>query len=935
MSLRPGTKLGPYEVLSQIGAGGMGEVYKARDTRLDRFVAVKILPAHLADSPELRERFEREARTIAKLNHPHICMLHDVGRQELPVEDGATAPSRSRLGEQPPRTIDFLVMEYLEGETLAARLKKGPLPLDQVLRYAVEVSDALDKAHRAGVTHRDIKPGNIIVTPTGGTTGTKLLDFGLAKLKQEVAKATIPASEMPTVPGALTEHGTLLGTLHYMAPEQVEGKVDEIDARTDIFAFGALVYEMATGKRAFDGQTQASVISKILQVDPPPMSELQPMTPPMLDRVVKTCLAKDPEDRWQAARDLSRELKWITESGGEAGGPTAAAAIPARTGLRQAIPLLVALAVGAVITGIAVWTFRPTPPPQLVSRAVIPLPDEYRLPRINGATLSLSPDGTQLAYVAFSGGSSPGQQRQQLYVRAMDSLEARPIADTQGAGEPFFSPDGQWIGFWSSGSFKKVSVSGGATLKLSDAPNARGATWGPNDTIIFTPTPGEGLWQVSAAGGEPEKLTTLQEGEIGHRWPHFLPDGNAVLFTVMTGGSFNDASITALQLDTGEQRILIRGGTYPQYVPTGHLVYYRAGTIMAVPFDPASLEVMGSPVPVVEDVESSFGNSGAGLFSFSNQGSLVYVQGEGGPGGGTTLVWVDRQGAVETLEIPPGVYRTPRLSPNGQQVAVTVDDLSTDVWIFDITRRTLTRLTFEGWNDHPIWTPDGGRITYRSGAATRGGPENLFWKPSDGSGAPERLTTSDNVQSPTSWSADGRFLTFYERPTGTQSTTGRDVWVLPVEREREPQAFLQMPFDESAPTFAPNGQWIAYVSNESSRNEVFVQPYPGPGGKWQISNGGGIGPVWSRNGRELFYRSGNRMMAVEITTEPSFSAGTPTRLFEGAFTSGAVARANYDVSPDGERFLMVQPSGEDVSSTQINVVLNWFEELKQRVPVAQ
>ena len=422
MALKPGTQLGPYEILSQIGAGGMGEVYKARDTRLDRFVAVKILPSHLADSPELRERFEREAKTIAKLNHPHICTLYDVGRQELPGEEGATAPLRfprfrsgqARLGEEPPRTVHFLVMEYLEGETLAERIKKGPLPLEQVLRYAVEVSDALDKAHRAGITHRDIKPGNIIVTPMGGTTGTKLLDFGLAKLKQEVAKATIPASEMPTVPGALTEHGTLLGTLHYMAPEQVEGKINEIDARTDIFAFGALVYEMATGKKAFPGETQASVIAKILEVDPPPMSEVQPpgkMTPPVLDRVVKRCLAKDADDRWQAMRDVCHELKWITESGGESllsqgiGGQAGMPVLPAQD-WRRAMPMVLAAVVAAVLAGLVVWRVAIPDAVTRTTRFIVPVEGGHEMGDGLVSRLTVSPDGRVLTYVAQGSCSS-------------------------------------------------------------------------------------------------------------------------------------------------------------------------------------------------------------------------------------------------------------------------------------------------------------------------------------------------------------------------------------------------------------------------------------------------------------------------------------------------------------------------------------------------
>ena len=926
MALKPGTHLGPYEILSQIGAGGMGEVYKARDTRLERFVAIKILPAHLADRPELRERFEREARTIAKLNHPHICTLYDVGRQELPREEGATAPLRSRLGEELPHTIDFLVMEYLEGETLAERLKKGPLPLEQVLRYAVEVSDALDKAHRAGVTHRDIKPGNIIVTKEG----TKLLDFGLAKLKQEVAKATIPASEMPTVPGALTEHGTLLGTLHYMAPEQVEGKVNEIDARTDIFAFGALVYEMGTGKGAFPGETQASVIAKILEVDPPPMSELQPMMPPAIDRVVKKCLRKDAEERWQSARDVTDELKWISEGGLEVGVATAAATVPARAGLRRAVPMVLTAVVAIIITGIAVWVLTPTPT-RPITRLTLALPTTEQLGSQGGGggrgglimpVVALSPDGTRLIYVA----------NEQLFLRPMDRLEATPIPGTEGAHFPFFSPDGLWVGFFADGKLKKVSVSGGAPLTLCDAPDSRGGSWVSDDTIVFTPIAAGGLWQVSAAGGTPQQLTSfdLTKGETGHWFPQSLPGGRAVLFRVQPR-SLN--RIEVLSLETGERKVLIERGTDARYVPTGHLVYAQGetpGTLLAVPFDSERLEVTGAPAPILEGVMQS-PVSNLAQFSFSSQGSLVYV-----PGGvqeqGFTLVWVDRQGAVDPLPAPPRVYLNARLSPDGQRMAVTIAENPSDVWVYDISRDTLTRLTFEGDNRLPVWTPDGERVTFRS---DREGPRNIFWKPADGSGAAERLTTSAGEQTPSSWSPDGQLLAFYERyadETGT--TSNRDIWVLPLEAERKPQPFLQTPFEETAGMFSPDGRRLAYVSNESGRLEVYVQPYPGPGGKWQISTEGGTEPVWARNG-ELFYRNGNEMMAAEITTEPTFSAGTPRLLFEGNYQSSGGALAQYNVTSDGQRFLMIQPVEPEQPATQIHVVLNWFEELKQRVPSGQ
>ena len=570
MAFLPGKRLGPYEILSAIGAGGMGEVYRAKDPRLNRIVAIKVLPPHLADSPELRERFEREARTIASLNHPHICTLYDIGHQ-----DGT----------------DFLVMEYLEGETLAQRLVKGPLPLEQVLRYAIEIADALDKAHRKGVTHRDLKPGNIMLTKSG----TKLLDFGLAKLKQEVAPANVQLSQLPTANEPLTAQGTIVGTLQYMAPEQLEGK--DVDARADIFAFGAVVYEMATGKKAFEGKSQASLISAIMSSDPPPISTLQPMTPPALDRVVKRCLAKEPDDRWQTARDLHQELKWIAE-GGSQGGVTAAATVGGTRLTRRSILFsAVAILIVAVIVGSAIWNLKPlpTPPPKPVTRTVITLPPGQQLAGLdNSPAVALSPDGTHLAYVARQGSV------QQLYLRAMDSLESRSIPGTEGAVSPFFSPDSQWLGFFASGKLKKVSISGGTAMTFGDAaaPYSHGGSWGSQGIIAFAPTNVSALQQVSDAGGAPQPLTRLEKGVVGHRWPEFLPGGKAVLFTAGgVGGTWTDARVAVQSVGNSERHNLVQAGTQPHYAPSGHLIYAQGGNLMAVPFDPTRLVLTGAARP--------------------------------------------------------------------------------------------------------------------------------------------------------------------------------------------------------------------------------------------------------------------------------------------------------------------------------------------------
>jgi eukaryotic-like serine/threonine-protein kinase len=896
MSLKSGTQLGPYEIQSAVGAGGMGEVYRARDTRLDRTVAIKVLPLHLADRSELRERFEREARTIASLNHPHICTLHDIGQQ-----DG----------------IDYLVMEYLEGETLAQRLLKGPLPLEQVLQYAIEIADALDKAHRKGVTHRDLKPGNIMLTKTG----TKLLDFGLAKLKQGVAPANVQLSELPTAPDPLTAQGTIVGTLQYMAPEQLEAK--QVDARTDIFAFGVVVYEMATGKRAFEGKSQASVISAIISSDPPPMSTLQPMTPPALDRVVKKCLAKDPEERWQNAHDLMSELKWIAEGGSQAGVsvPTAATKGIRALGRRGLILSVGTLLLVAVVTGLAVWNLKPSPPPspQPVSRTVIALPPGQQLAGLDsGPAVALSPDGTHLAYVARQGGA------QQLYLRAMDTLEARPIPGTEGGVSPFFSPDGQWLGFFAGRKLKKISMSGGAALTLGDVAVPYGASWGSQGMIAFTPRNGSVLQLVQDAGGTPQPLTRFEKGEASHRWPEFLPGGKAVLFAAgQSGIAFSDAQVAVQAVGTGERRNLIQG-MYPRYAPFGHLVYVQGGSLMAVPFDPQRLAVTGTAVPVVEGVLQST-VSGAAQYSFSATGSLIYVPG-GNQAAQLRLVWVNRNGAAQPLAAPEHAYVFPRLSPDGRRLAVNIQEQETQVWLYDLSRDTLTRLTFEGnMNLNPAWTPDGKRIVFNS---NKEGSQNLFWQLADGSGGLERLTNSEYLHVPMSWSPDGQLVAFFE----ITPTTGYDIWVLRMG-DRKAQPFLRTPFNESVPRFSPDGRWLAYVSDESGRWEIYVQPYPGPGGKWQISTEGGTEPAWNPNGRELFYRSGDKMMAVEIATQPSFAVGKPRMLFEGQYQASPATGPNYDVSPDGQRFLMLKPSeAREAAPTQINVVLNWFEELKRRVP---
>ncbi len=893
MTILPGRRLGPYEILSAIGAGGMGEVYKARDTRLDRIVAIKVLPTDLADRAELRERFEREAKTIASLNHPHICTLYDTGHQ-----DG----------------VDFLVMEYIEGETLAQRLQRGALPIQQVLQFAIEIADALDKAHRKGITHRDLKPGNIMLTKSG----TKLLDFGLAKLAQEAAPST-PASQLPTMKSAVTAEGTILGTLQYMAPEQVEAK--EVDARTDIFAFGAVVYEMATGKKAFEGKSSASVMAKIMETEPPSMASLAPMTPAALDRVVKRCLAKDPDDRWQTARDLEVELKWIAEQGQvpQAAMPTAGGT--ARRGFRERLGWLVAACAILVAVALAAAVFylrRPSAELKAVHFTVAP-PEKQNWPPIAGGPnfFSVSPDGSKLAFAAVD-----ATGRSQLWLRDFDSPTAQMLPGTDDAWAPFWSPDSRFISFTAGASLKKVPASGGPAETITASPAGGMGTWNRDGVILFATGGGSPILRVPSAGGSATPVTSLDASQqaLGHAWPYFLPDGKHFLYTTVTSNPEN-MGIYVGSLDSKETKLILKATPFATYSPPGYLLFNRAGTLFAQPFDADRLELKGDAIPIAEGIQFSAVN-GNGAVAVSANGVLTYRLVP--TAAQNKLVWVDRKGAELPLAAPPHAYRNPRISPDGQRVAVTIDELGTQEWLLDTKRGTLTRLTFEGsYNGALAWTPDGKRVAFGS---DRAGQRNLFWQLADGSGGTERLATSDRGQVASSWSPDGQTLAFEQTNPGA----GFDLFVYRLG-DRKVQPFLQTRFTEIAPRFSPDGRWLAYVSDESGRNEVYVQPYPGPGGKWQISTEGGTEPVWARNG-ELFYRNGYKMMAVGTNTKANFSADTPKVLFEGHYATYNTMPA-YDVTPDGQRFLLAKTAEQ--GPQEISVVLNWFEELRQKVPTGK
>ena len=884
MAILPGRRLGPYEILSAIGAGGMGEVYRARDTRLERIVAIKILPDRLANRAGLRERFEREAKTIASLNHPHICTLYDTGHQD---------------------DIDFLVMEYIEGETLAQRLAKGPLPLQQVLQYAIEIADALDKAHRKGITHRDLKPGNIMLTKSG----TKLLDFGLAKLAQDAAPAT-PESQLQTIKDAITAQGTILGTLQYMAPEQVEGKTDQTDARTDIFAFGVVVYEMATGKKAFEGKSQASLIAKILETNPPSMSTLAPMTPPALDRLVKRCLAKDPDDRWQSARDLCEELHWIADASQQSA--ATASTVQRRPADRVAWGVAAVASLIAVVTLAGFFLRRsPIEEKQVVRFTVGPPPNGSFANGI-ASGFSISPDGTKLAYVAsaVTGGD-------QLWIRALDSPSPQAFSGTAGAYDPFWSPDSQSIGFFADGKLKRVSVSGGPVQVLADTPNGGQGTWNRDGIILFAGV-GGAIDRVSESGGSVTEVAasaTERSAGYGAQGPHFLPDGNHFLYYALSVTPGNGA-LYAATLDFKDQKLILKMNSNVAYVSPGYLLYQEQGTIMAQPFNAKRLQLTGDPKPIAQGVDfNPFG--GTGLFTASENGVLAYRAGGGAVP--LSLVFVNRNGTEQRLPAMPHNYAFPRISPDGQRVAVGIEEGGGQIWLYDIARDALSRLTFEGpANFDPIWTPDGKHVTFK------GKGNRLFWQLANGGGTAEELLSSTvgGNSIPGSWSPDGKELVFLD------GGAIRNIYILPLQ-DRKPHVFAESQTYESAPSFSPDGKWIVYVSNESGRNEVYVRPYPGPGGRWQISTEGGTEPVWNPKGRELFYRQGPKMMAVDYQAQPTFSEGKPHMLFEGPFAPSPRSSPNYDVSPDGQRFLMLK-AGEQ-SAGEINVVLNWPEQLKQKL----
>jgi Tol biopolymer transport system component/predicted Ser/Thr protein kinase len=873
MSIAAGARLGPYEILAPLGAGGMGEVYRAKDTRLDRTVAVKVLPAHLSSSAESRQRFEREAKTISQLSHPHICALYDVGNQ-----DG----------------VEFLVMEYLEGETLSDRLLKGALPFEQVLRYGIEIADALDKAHRQGIVHRDLKPGNVMITKSG----VKLLDFGLAK-----AVAPVTPQQMTSFPTqqALTQEGTILGTFQYMAPEQLEGK--EADARTDIFAFGTVLYEMATEQKAFTGKTQASLIAAIIERVPPPISTISPMTPPAFDRVVKTCLAKDPEDRWQTAHDVMLELKWVAEGGSAAGLP--APVVPKRKTTEwiwMGATALLAIAVAVLAVRSVRAPTRERGPIRLT--LVAPANAPYESVR----SMAASPDGRQIAFVGQT-----AEGKRSLWVRGLAALAPRPLAGTEGAWLPFWSPDSRFLGFFADGKLKRIDASGGPLQVLAPAPNGFGGTWNRDGIIVFTPNVYDPLHRVPASGGTASPVTKLGPRDEAHRFPSFLPDGRHVVFLADARRS-EDHRIRVASIDTGETRDLFGAVSNIAFAQPGYLVFVRGGLLLAQPFDPKQLRLTGEPFVVGESIIETRAANHQFEFSVSDAGVLAYRSADPN----SELVWIDRAGRPRERLGGPVRRGFIDFSPRRNQIAyegLDADGRNADLWLLDLSRGIASRFTFDPTSDRsPVWSPDGNEIVF---SATRKEFDDLYVQPVT-AGAPEKLlVASGDDKEPTSWSPDGNFILF-ENFTANR---GRDIGIVPLDGTPKAEPFLQTQFNETRATFSPDGKWVAYVSDESARDEVYVTSFPARTGRRQISTGGGSRPRWRKDGRELFYAGrGGKIMTVEVL--PGGEFGSPKELFQ---VRGV---RDYAVAPDGQRFL-VDVAVEDPTTAPATVVLNWTADLKE------
>jgi eukaryotic-like serine/threonine-protein kinase len=898
MALAPGTRLGPYEVGAQIGAGGMGEVYRATDCNLGRQVAIKTLPDIFANDPERLARFEREAKTLASLNHPNIAIIHGFEKG-----DGVRA----------------LVMELIEGETLADRLARGPIPVDDALLMAKQMAEALEAAHEQGVIHRDLKPANVKIRPDGTV---KVLDFGLAK-----ALDTVPhpgdASRSPTITSpAMTRMGVILGTAAYMSPEQAKGRA--ADKRSDLWAFGCVLYEMLAGTRAFAGDDVSDTLAAVLRAEPD-WTALPQTTPAPIRRLLRHCLAKDPKLR---IADASTARIEIIDAQSEPQATDQRRPLGAR---RTHLAWAAALAVGALtVAGAMLWLFGPaTVPPPRLARFSIALPAGQQFSNPGHRPVAVSPDGAVIVYTA----------NQQLYMRPIGQLEARSVRGTGGVAAPlaargaFFSHDGQWVGFWQDGRFKKVSIAGGAPIVLCAAQNPWGASWTADNTILYGQGTA-GIWRVSGDGGTPENLVKVDAGQIASA-PQLLPGGHAVLFTLSNRSDPEARQIVVQSLDTGVRRVVVEAGSDAHYVPTGHVVYALAGTLLAVPFDAVALTPKGGPIPLVDDVAMSQDGVMA-YFAVSNEGTLVYVPRDAvGAQQDRTLVWVDRQGRETAItRMPSRRYTQPRLSPDETRIALVAQEQNNDIWIWDLAGETLLRLTLgPAWDQDPVWTPDGKGVIFSSGPP--GGPRNVVRQSADGTGPVEQLTHDANAV-PKALTRDGDGLVFIDNTAAGGAGSGGDrgdVMLLPLVGERRPRPLVRTQFSETNAELSPDGRWLAYQSNESGQEEIFVRPFPNVDTSKKLVARGSR-PLWARGGRELFYVLAGAVMSVPVTTTSTVTFGKPNKLFEGQYFFGPQGRT-YDVSADGQRFLMFKltsATGDPAPSAQMILVQNWFEELKRRVP---
>ncbi|HWW16828.1 MAG TPA: protein kinase [Candidatus Dormibacteraeota bacterium] len=879
MGLTPGTKIGPYEIQSPLGAGGMGEVYRARDARLGRDVAVKVLPSHLCSDPDLKARFEREAKVISALSHPHICHLYDIGSQ-----DGT----------------DYLVMELLEGESLADRLKKGPVPLKQALQYGVEIAEALEVAHTHGIVHRDLKPGNVMLTKSGA----KLLDFGLAKPAPSVTASS--SGSMATMSKPLTVEGTILGTLQYMAPEQVQGH--DADARSDLFSLGAVLYEMITGKRAFAGKSQISVMSAILEKEPEPVSAVQPLAPLALDHVIQRALAKNPDDRWQTARDLMQELKWSGDGGAlSIGGVSTVAGRKTREG----IAWLISVALVVILIAGSIW-WRNSKPPVETMYFPAPLPFPAR-------DIAVAPNGHTIAVVAYQ----ESARKNVIWIYELGSHGARNLGGTEGASYPFWSADGRSLAFFADAQLKKLEVSGGPVQTIGDAPSGRGGTWNKDGVIVFAPSVTAGLYRVPASGGTPTKISDIDKslGQSGLRWPVFLPDGKHFLylaanFTGQKGGNI----IYVGALDSKEKHFVVESTANAAYAAPGYLLFYRDKTLYAQPFDLKRFALTGEATVILPDVQF-LPQVKRAVFAVSDQGLLLAQSGS--EAALSQLTWFDRKGNTVGAVGKPEVYGNVFLAPNGRSVAIDKTDMSSlniDVWTYELQSYSAKRLTFDpGIDSVPVWSPDAARLVFSSNRQIYFG---LYLKNSDGATDEKGIVQEDEIGSfPSDWSRDGKYILYCR---------GSDLGLLTYP-ELKSSIFLKAPSVLRNGQFSPDGKWVAYASNESGKWEIYVTSFPDARGKWQISSGGGEQPRWRGDGKELFYLSlDGKMMAAPVTTGAHFDAGTPVALFQSTPRQPVLVYDLfvYDVSRDGERFL-INTQVKQGESAPMSVVLNWTAKLEK------